>query len=253
MTRSANPSLTWPERPGRKPQRRRWLRPRGVGVRRSTAPGRAVCRTCQARRLDQSRLACQARQPTHPVASGIHRGFRPGLQQGFTLLEVMIATALLAVGSMSVIMILATAAGFASKRQESQRLTQVLEEARFEARAMVNDFRAPGTGGTGGTGSGAPAGAVLAVPGGDDAKEGPKPSSLYAGYTYVLQFARADPAVPEAGFRVTVTLEWGDGQTQVEEITIAPDVIPEEEFQTSITYEAERRGTQDRGGTRETK
>ena len=148
------------------------------------------------------------------------------------------ATSLLAVGAVSVLIVLATAAGYASQRQAQQRLTQVLEEARNDARTRVNAFRPTEDANT---------------PGGDDAKIEPKTSTLYPGFEYDLHFATVDPDVPEAGYEVTVTVTFGDEQSHSEVLIVGSDAVPDAEFETSVTFEQEREGLADRESGRETR
>ena len=157
---------------------------------------------------------------------------------GFTLLEVLMATSLLAVGAVSVLVVLATAAGYASQRQAQQRLTQVLEEARNDARTMVNAF--------------VPADDDK-LPGEDDEPNEDKQSTLYPGYSYRLAFAPVNADVPEAGFEVSVVVMFGDGQEHVESLVVGSDSVPDAEFSKSLTYELEREGLADVEGGRETK
>ena len=160
---------------------------------------------------------------------------RPGRGKsgGFTLLEVLLATSLMAVGAVSVLVVLASAAGFASRRQSQQRLTQVLDEARNDSRAIANAFRPTKDD---------------PLPGGEDATFDPKSSALYGGYQYQLSFGHVDSAVPEAGYRVGVLVTYGDEQSHTEKLIVGTDAVPDEEFATSITYEAERRGEGDSTG-----
>jgi len=169
-------------------------------------------------------------------SSGLRRP--RGERDGFTLLEVLLATSLLAVGAVSVLVVLASAAGFAAQRQGQQRLTQVLEEARSDARAIANSFRAT-------KGS--------ALPGGTDATFEPKTSALYVGYQWTSQFAHVDPQVPEAGYRVRVTVRFGDAQEHTENLIVGTDTVPAEEFQTSTTYEEQKAGEGDTSGGRESR
>jgi prepilin-type N-terminal cleavage/methylation domain-containing protein len=158
---------------------------------------------------------------------------------GFTLLEVLMATSLLAVGAVSVLVVLATAAGYASQRQSQQRLTQVLEEARNSARTMVNSF-VPSEDDK--------------LPGKDDEPNEEQQSMLYPGFTYQLTFAPVDKDVPEAGFEVGVTVRFGDGQERTEVLVVGSDAVPDEEFSRSETYELEREGEADEDtGGRETR
>lgn len=175
-------------------------------------------------------------------------------KRGFTLLEVMMATVVLAVGTISVLMIFGTALAFAHRRQGKQQLTQVLEEARTEARAMVNAYRpnapvktvkpAPGAKGT-------PAPEVRS-PAGAQSQTEPKASTVFAAYRYTLRFEPVRREAPEAGWRTTVTVNWGDAQEYQETQVLASDTIQDEEFASSMTYAEERAGVQS-GKTRETR
>ncbi len=176
-------------------------------------------------------MRCSRPSP-HPL-----NGPRPArARSGFTLLEVMLATSLLAVGAVSVMIVLATAAGYASQRQSQQRLTQVLGEARNDARTLVNQFRPGGD---------------AKLPGGQGGKTEPKQSALYPGYTYALAFTDVDAAVPEAGYQVLVTVTYGDGLEETESLIVSGDTIADDEFRTSRTYAEERAGEADRKGGRE--
>ncbi len=163
------------------------------------------------------------------TANGMGKG-------GFTLLEVLMATSLLAVGAVSVLVVLATAAGYAGQRQSQQRLTQVLEEARNQARSMVNAFRPS---------------ADDELPGKDDEPNDETQSALYPGFTYQLAFAAIDKDVPEAGFNVSVVVRYGDGIEVEESLVVGSDAVPDSEFTRSVTYELERRGLADREGGQE--
>jgi prepilin-type N-terminal cleavage/methylation domain-containing protein len=151
---------------------------------------------------------------------------------GFTLLEVMMATVLLAVGSVSIIAVLTSAAAYATRRSEIQRQTQVLEEARSFARAQINRFQ-PKDG--------------KKVPGDDDGRVEPQPSTLYATYAFELQFAPVNPAAPEMGYDTTLRVLLGDEVVRTEGMVIAADTIPDSEFTTSRTFLEERAGTDDQG------
>ena len=148
------------------------------------------------------------------------------------------ATSLLAVGAVSVLVVLATAAGYASQRQTQQRLTQVLEEARNDARSMTNAF-------------------VVSdddtLPGNDSDPNDEVQSSVYPGFRYQLAFAPVAADVPEAGFRVEVTVRYGDNLEHVEQLVVGSDSVPDSEFERSITYELEREGLADRVSGEEAK
>lgn len=168
--------------------------------------------------------------------------------RGFTLLEVMMATAVLAVGTVSVLMVFGTALSFAHRRQGQQQLTQVLEEARTDARSLVNGYRpkmpAAGTVAKKGDRS-APVAAEDSgptSPAGQGSETNPRNSTVFAAYQYTLRFDPVQRDVPEAGWRTTMTVNWGDGQSYQETLVITPDVIPDEEFASSSTYAEERAG-----------
>jgi len=165
--------------------------------------------------------------------------------RGFTLLEVMMATAVLAVGTISVLMVFGTALSFAHRRQGQQQLTQVLQEARSDARALVNAYRAPKSGTAQASSASKDRAATttgLASPAGQDPETQPKNSAVFSAYSYTLRFDPVRREVPEAGWRTTVTVNWGDEQSYTESIVITSDVIPDEEFATSRTFEEERAG-----------
>ena len=176
-------------------------------------------------------------------------------RRGFTLLEVMMATAILAVGTVSVLMVFATATGFAYRRQADQQLAQVLDEARSEARACVNAFRPPSSQPSPavqkGRSKAAPPQADL--PGGPGGVRPATPSIVFSGYTYELKFEPLLKDLPEAGYRTTITVRWAGGQERVETFIVLPDVIPDEEFAYSKTYEEERAGEADRKGPSDVK
>jgi len=183
--------------------------------------------------------------------------------RGMTLLEVMIATAVLAVGTVSVLMVFGTALSFAHRRQGQQRLTQVVSEARSDARSMVNSFRAPKAGAAPapapkrdkGKDKGKGKSAVVdnPTPAGNGPDTDPRQSSVFAAYSYQLHFEPVRPDLPDAGWRTTLTVRWGDGEEYSETHVFISDVIPEEEFKYSMTYEEERQGEGDTKGTRETR
>ena len=180
------------------------------------------------------------KQSTQTRAS-LTGGFSPrraGHEGGFTLLEVLMATSLLAVGAVSVLVVLATAAGYAGQRQSQQRLTQVLEEARNEARTMTNAF-VPRSDDK--------------VPGKDDEPNEEQQSTLYPGFTYQLAFVPVDGDVPEAGFEVTATVRYGDGQEHVEFLVVGSDSVPDSEFSRSLTHELELEGQENRESGRESR
>src|SRR5687767_1615421 len=99
--------------------------------------------------------------------------------RGFTLLEVLLATAIMAVGTTSVLVVIATAAGMASQRQVKLRREQVVDEARHDAQTLVNAFR-PGSAGTGGK----PSPSARMAPDKIEARR----STRYDGFSYDVVF-----------------------------------------------------------------
>jgi type II secretory pathway pseudopilin PulG len=164
---------------------------------------------------------------------------------GFTLLEVLLATGIMAVGTTSVLVVIATAAGLASQRQVNLRREQVLDEARHEAQAMVDAFRP-------GKAAAAPAAASKTKAGQKAAAEAAaklapekvvgKQSTRFGGFVYDIDFSPVDRQVPEKGFDVAVTVHYGDGLSVSSESTMITSTIAEDEFETSSTWEAERLG-----------
>ncbi len=154
---------------------------------------------------------------------------------GFTLLEVMLATVLLAVGSMGVIMVLTAASAFAAKRQLSSRLTQVLDEARFDAQTQINLFVVS---------------PKRRLPGDENGAVDFKPSRIYNGFEYKLEFKFANEVSADQGFETAITVRYGAGQEYADFVVIAADTIPDAEFASSTTYEEERKGKETEG-TRE--
>src|SRR6185295_2675294 len=132
--------------------------------------------------------------------------------KGFTLLEVLLATGIMAVGTTSVLVVIATAAGMASQRQVNVRREQVLDEARHEAQAAIDAFEPS-----------APDATVQKIETKKGAAKGPvqtarapdkivaRKSSRYDGFNYDVSFDAKDPLVPEAGFDVQITLHYGGG------------------------------------------
>jgi prepilin-type N-terminal cleavage/methylation domain-containing protein len=161
---------------------------------------------------------------------------------GFTLLEVLLATSIMAVGTTSVLVVIATAAGMASQRQVNLRREQVIDEARHEAQAVVDAFR-PGKQGPAAPAPKAPksAKAETAAPANAPAKIENKQSSRFAGFSYDIVFTPQDRQVPEKGYQVAITVHYGGGELHATaNATMISTTIPDEEFTTSATWEEER-------------
>ncbi|MFN0008160.1 MAG: type II secretion system protein [Planctomycetota bacterium] len=169
--------------------------------------------------------------------------------RGFTLLEVMVATSILAVGTVSVLAVFASAVGFANRRQTQAELSQVLDEARSEARSLVDGFR-PGK--TGPAQKGRKPTTFAALPGGPDGKVALKTSRTYDGFGYEIAFTPVVREVPEAGFRTLLTVQWGDQQSYSESLTLLPTSIPDGEFEYSATFQEEEQDRAD-GKARESR
>jgi prepilin-type N-terminal cleavage/methylation domain-containing protein len=159
---------------------------------------------------------------------------RTNSSDGFTLLEVMMATVLLAVGGVSIVMVLTSAAAYATRRAEVTRVTQVLEEARSFAQAQVNNFDRKKAKEAG-----------RATPGDEKGMVALAESQLYANYGYDLQYRLLDPTSPEMGFDTLVTIHVGETTVRSESMVVVSNVIPMDEFATSFTYEEDRNGEDD--------
>lgn len=163
------------------------------------------------------------------------------------------ATVILAVGTTSVLVVFATAAGMASQRQVNLRREQVLDEARHYAQTVVDGFRpAKGAG---------PAAApapkkgekpvqVASAPGKIEGRK----SDRYDGFVYDLTFEARDRAVPEKGYDVTIVVHYGGGElSATTSATLMQTLIPDEEFTNSISYEEERKGLSNTNKARESR
>lgn len=175
---------------------------------------------------------------------------------GFTLLEVLMATVLLAAGSVSIIMVLTAAAANATRRAEVKRIAEVFEEARRHAQSEVDGFRPSDT-------RKVPGPVKQAAPkkgakGAKDAEAGTEdtdeiPSARYARFGYVVTYSPVNPLTPAAGYDATISIHYDGRPIHTDSVVVAPDSIPESEFQTSLTYEQERKGTDDSDAASETK
>lgn len=158
----------------------------------------------------------------------MHSMSRRPSTRGFTLLEVMVAVMLLAVGSVSVLAMLGGAIRSANARQAQQRLAQVLEEARFDAQTRVNAFQA-----TDGK----------KIPGNDQGIVERRQSDVFAGYSYELKFTPVNVELLESGFEARISVKWGgDAEEYVDYAIVQADTIPPAEFAASTTFELERKG-----------
>jgi len=73
--------------------------------------------------------------------SDARRGRFRSRQGGFTLLEIMIALAVLAVGAVCVLSTFAAAIALHMRREDDVRMARVIDEARTEAQALWNGWR----------------------------------------------------------------------------------------------------------------
>lgn len=179
------------------------------------------------------------------------RGMRKSA--GFTLLEVLLATGIMAVGTTSVLVVMATAVGMASQRQVNLRRAQVADEARDHAQTVLDGWNpaasAPAPAPVKGPKTRAAAApTVTNAP----AKVEGKRSARYDGFAYDLAFEPKDKLVPEKGFDVTITVRYGGGDlTHTTTTSMMSTVVRPEEFATSRTWEEERRGLADQQKTNE--
>ena len=183
---------------------------------------------------------------------------RPNMRRlasrGFTLLEVLLATAIMAVGTTSVLVVMASAAGMASQRQVNVRREQVIDEARHDAQAMVDAFRPAATP----TAAPVP-GAKKSTRTAPSANVGPakvegRKSSRFDGFTYDLTFEPKDRQILEKGYDVTIVVRYGGGELSATTNTsMISTTIPDDEFLTSSTWQEEQQGLANRDKSRETR
>jgi prepilin-type N-terminal cleavage/methylation domain-containing protein len=174
---------------------------------------------------------------------------------GFTLLEVMLATVILAVGTTSVLVVFATAAGMASQRQVNLRREQVLDEARHHAQALVDAWRpakasAPAAAPKGSKKTDTTAASAAYAP----SKVEGKKSDRYDGFVYDLTFEPRDRAVPEKGFDVAMVVRYGGGElSATATTTLMQTLIADDEFNSSTTWDEERKGLANSSKARESR
>jgi prepilin-type N-terminal cleavage/methylation domain-containing protein len=126
-------------------------------------------------------------------------------ESGFSLLEVLIAMSILAVGAASILSIFVWAISFQSKRMEENRLTGLYNHVLAHARAAFDEFD-PGTAGKDQPRVPKPIVADLT----EAAKNSPdrmirEAARNYTGFKYVITFEENDLAV--AGSSVVVDIE----------------------------------------------
>lgn len=168
---------------------------------------------------------------------------------GFTLLEVMMATVLLAVGSVSIIMVLTSAAAYATRRAEIQKMTQVFEEARAHAQAEVNRFVPKDGRAVPGPQKDAAEGKAAKKADDSDADESELEhsieSQLCSGYSFTIDYTPVAAGSADRGFEATIAVYQNVTRLQTRTIVVASDTISLAEFQTSTTFEQERKGADD--------
>jgi type II secretory pathway pseudopilin PulG len=174
----------------------------------------------------------------------MRRTMRRSAAPGFTLLEVLLATGIMAVATTSVLVVIATAAGWASQRQLNLRRAQVVDEARHDAQQAVDLFTpgaAPATPQKIAMKQGTtkPVAAARVAP--DDVKS--RKSGRYDGFSYDLAFRPRDRTAPEKGFDVDITVHYGGGDlAYATSTTLAGTTVPESEFLESTTWRDEQSG-----------
>ncbi len=155
-------------------------------------------------------------------------------QAGFTLLEIMVALAILAVGAVCVLSTFAAALMLHSERQEKVRMKLAMDEARYEVQARWDSFR--------------PTKAQPLPPAVKDA-----PCSRDPAVTYSVAFESVEGApVGLDGARrgavavVTIVRDRRTDRAKESRIPLSRTGYTREDLKESITYEEERKAEADR-------
>jgi hypothetical protein len=161
---------------------------------------------------------------------------------------------LLAAGSVSIIMVLTAAAANATHRTEVKRISEVFEEARRHAQLEVDTFRPTDARKVPGPPPPAPVKKGANDANKSAADESPEiPSDRYARFGYLISYKPVDPLAPAAGFDAFISIRYDGEEIHSDSVVVAPDSIPETEFQSSVTFDQERKGTDDSDTGSETK
>jgi prepilin-type N-terminal cleavage/methylation domain-containing protein len=175
-------------------------------------------------------------------------------ERGFTLLEIMVALAILAVGSICVLATFAAALALQVRRDADARAARVFEEARIAAQAAYDSWT-PATPGddarsraAAGSGAGRrPSSAALKVPPPIEERAYSRDPSV----AWSATFSTAEGIPGDAGvFADLVVVEQHEVSSRrrerKERVFLAAGGIPAAELRTSRTYDEERRDEEER-------
>lgn len=158
---------------------------------------------------------------------------RPARERGFTLLEIMVALAVLAVGAVCVLGTFAAAIALHLQREDDLRAKSVIEEARREAQAVFESHRATAN------------------------QPLPEPLknqswSRDVNVTWSVSFASVEGVKPEDGCIAILTIRQGGEDAEagglpprVEQLFLTGESIPPDELKTSVTFEREKKDDRD--------
>jgi prepilin-type N-terminal cleavage/methylation domain-containing protein len=156
-------------------------------------------------------------------------------QRGFTLLEIMISLAVLAVGAMCVLSTFAAAIALHMRRENAARQRMVVEEAVVEAQSMFDAY----------------------VPGGKGKELPPAiPGRAYSRDDQVewsVTFLQADGVDPRVAVRAKITIREEDSRGQMREreewAFLDRAGFPLSELKKSIGFEQEKKDQEQKAGS----
>ncbi len=179
-------------------------------------------------------------------------------RKGFTLLEVLIAMSILAVGATSVLGIFVAALRFHTDRVEDNRITGLLNHAKTHAWiAFNNHIPDPDKGGD----ALLPKKIVADFTDADKALANPDPmiqdaAERFEGFRYEIEFEDSDVTVPGSSVVVTISIfrrsTQKDKSTPFDKLVLTRDGTPVNEFfsSPSLAKRDSKKDTQGRGGSR---
>jgi prepilin-type N-terminal cleavage/methylation domain-containing protein len=162
---------------------------------------------------------------------------RPSSEAGFSLLEILVALTILAVGSVSVIALFAAAVQLQYKSAIEDQVGLLLPEIEARAQEVVNDFEYEES-------DPVPPDLPPEADGWEDAPDS-------SGYRYRVRFMAADAglALPGEGYWIDVKVKPPGGGREIEFPRmwfLKRQLFSERELEESVTWEQEREGEADR-------